>query len=209
MRVRNVLIILKFMSALDKIMYTLVVEDVLGGLFISVPPGYVACIYDMGRGVLKKVLTPGLHLKIPFWQKAKLFNIQTLEYNICHDFDVTNIRGLGDVPLKAVTLDRNEIVVEGTCLIRLDVKMVPLIWQNIGEDFVAKIVRPTIRSRVKMISSRYTFNDLTSVLRDQIEKDITDELGRIFQPRGIIVENFLLHEIQRISIGDTVAKTTE
>ena len=61
-------------DSLDKLMYSFVMEDVLKGVFVTVPPGYVACVYDMGRGVLKKVLTPGLHLKIPFWQKAKLFN---------------------------------------------------------------------------------------------------------------------------------------
>ena len=38
-------------------MYSFGVEDVLKGLFIYVPPGYVAWVYDLGRGVLKKVLT--------------------------------------------------------------------------------------------------------------------------------------------------------
>src|SRR3989339_202007 len=65
-------------DSLDKIMYSFVVEDVLKGFFITVPPGYVACVYDLGRGVLKKVLHPGLHLKIPFWQRAKLFNTQDI-----------------------------------------------------------------------------------------------------------------------------------
>ena len=50
-------------ESLDKIMYSFVLEDVIKGVFIHVPPGYVACVYDMGRGVLRKVLTPGLHLK--------------------------------------------------------------------------------------------------------------------------------------------------
>src|SRR3989344_4984055 len=86
-------------DSLDKIVYSFVMEDVLKGLFIHVPPGYVACVYDLGQGVLKKVLTPGLHLKIPFWQKAKLFNIQTLEYSISKDFNPENLRGLGDVPI--------------------------------------------------------------------------------------------------------------
>ena len=78
-------------DSLDKIMYSFVVEDVLKGFFITVPPGYVACVYDLGRGVLRKVLHPGLHLKIPFWQRAKLFNTQTLEYNISKEFNVENI----------------------------------------------------------------------------------------------------------------------
>ena len=58
----------------DKLVVGFLVDEVVGGFFISVPPGHIACIYDRGRGVLKRVLGPGLHLKIPFWQIAKLFN---------------------------------------------------------------------------------------------------------------------------------------
>ena len=83
---------------LDQMMYSFVMEDVLKGLFIHVPPGYVACVYDLGRGVLKKVMMPGLHLKIPFWQKAKLFNTQTLEYSISHEFQPEQVRAMGDTP---------------------------------------------------------------------------------------------------------------
>ncbi|MBU1180207.1 hypothetical protein KJ885_04650 [Patescibacteria group bacterium] len=182
-------------DSLDKIVYSFVMEDVLKGLFIHVPPGYVACVYDLGQGVLKKVLTPGLHLKIPFWQKAKLFNIQTLEYSIAADFNPENIKGLGDTPINAVTGDSKNIHIEGTVLLRLDMEYIPMIWQWVGEDFVAKIVRPTIRSRLRMIASRYSHNDILSANRDGVEVDIKHELERIFSPRGIKVENVLLSEI--------------
>lgn len=182
-------------DSLDKIVYSFVMEDVLKGLFIHVPPGYVACVYDLGQGVLKKVLTPGLHLKIPFWQKAKLFNIQTLEYSISMDFNPENIKGLGDTPIKSVTSDNKIINMEGTVLLRLDMEYIPMIWQWVGEDFVAKIVRPTVRSRLRMISSRYTHSEILSGKRDEVEVDIKHELERIFSPRGIKVENVLLSEV--------------
>src|SRR3990172_10326401 len=108
-------------ESLDKIMYSFVVEDVLKGLFIHVPPGYLACVYDLGRGVLKKVLTQGLHLKIPFWQKAKLFNTQTLEYSISRKFNPENEQGLGDTPVVATSNDGKRISIEGTVLLRLDI----------------------------------------------------------------------------------------
>ncbi|MBI4457860.1 hypothetical protein HY633_02770 [Candidatus Uhrbacteria bacterium] len=186
-------------ESLDKIMYSFVVEDVLKGLFIYVPPGYVACVYDLGRGVLKKVLTPGLHLKIPFWQKAKLFNTQTLEYSVSRKFDAENVQGMGDVPIVAQTADGKRISVEGTVLLRLDVNQIPTIWQNIGDDFVAKIVRPTIRSRMRMIASRYNHQDIVSIRRDAVEVETKNELERIFYPRGIFVENVLLSEINQVS----------
>src|SRR3989338_6580636 len=127
-------------DSLDKIMYTFVVEDVLKGFFIHVPPGYVACVYDLGRGVLRKVYEPGLHLKIPFWQKAKLFNTQTIEYNINRNFDPNKPKLMGDMPVICKAADGRSVKVEGTVLLRLDVDRIPEIWQSIGEEFVEKII---------------------------------------------------------------------
>lgn len=186
-------------ESIDKLMYTFVMEDVLKGLFIYVPPGYVACVYDLGRGVLKKVLTPGLHFKIPFWQKAKLFNTQTLEYSISRNFNAGNERAMGDIPIAAVSSDGKRIGVEGTILLRLDVHQIPIIWQTIGEDFVEKIIRPTVRSRIRMVASRFGQSDIMGPKRDEVETELKNELERIFYARGIFVENVLLSEIGNIS----------
>lgn len=181
---------------LDKMMYSFVMEDVLKGFFIKVPPGYVACVYDLGRGVLKKVLRPGLHLKVPFWQKAKLFNTQTLEYNISKDFDLKKVNLMGDEPVRVVALDEKSAIIEGTVLLRLDKEQIPYIWQNIGEEFVEKIIRPTVRSRIRLIASRYNLQDIISSKRDEVETQLKHELERIFYPRGILVENVLLSEVK-------------
>lgn len=196
-------------DSLDKLMYSFVVDDVLKGLFIYVPPGYVACVYDLGRGVLKKVLTPGLHLKIPFWQKAKLFNVQTLEYSISRQFNMEHERALGDIPTAAICQDNKRVGVEGTILLRLDVHQVPAIWQTIGEDFVAKIVRPTIRSRIRMVFSRYNYQDIIGTKRSDVETELKQELERIFYARGIFVENVLLSEISQIGADKSMEKSKE
>ncbi|PIR74338.1 MAG: hypothetical protein COU35_02715 [Candidatus Magasanikbacteria bacterium CG10_big_fil_rev_8_21_14_0_10_47_10] len=185
-------------QSLDKLMYSFVMEDVLKGFFIYVPPGYVACVYDLGRGVLKKVLTPGLHFKIPFWQKAKLFNTQTLEYSISRDFNPQNEKAMGDIPIAAVSQNGQRMGVEGTILLRLDIHQIPAIWQTIGEDFVAKIIRPTVRSRIRMVASRFDQAEIMGAKRDSVETELKNELERIFYSRGIFVENVLLSEIGNI-----------
>lgn len=182
-------------EGLDKLMYSFVVEDVLKGFFIHVPPGYVATVYDLGRGVLKKIYKPGLHLKVPFWQKAKLFNTQTLEYDISKKFDPDKPELLGDTPITAKTSDAKNITVEGTVLLRLDPEQIPEIWQSIGDKFTQKIIRPTIQSRIRMIAAKYTMEELTTSKRGDVEIDARQELEKIMYPRGIFVENVLLKEI--------------
>ena len=193
-------------ESLDKLMYSFVMEDVLKGFFIYVPPGYVACVYDLGRGVLKKVLTPGLHFKIPFWQKAKLFNTQTLEYSISREFNPQNEKAMGDIPIAAVSQDNKRMGVEGTILLRLDVHQMPAIWQTIGEDFIAKIIRPTVRSRIRMVASRFDQAEIMGKKRDAVETELKNELERIFYSRGIFVENVLLSEIGNIGDYERTAK---
>jgi len=182
-------------DGLDKMMYSFVVEDVLKGFFINVPPGYVAAVYDLGRGVLKKIYKPGLHLKIPFWQKAMLFNTQTLEYDISKKFNPDKPALLGDTPITATTSDGKKISIEGTILLRLDPEQIPEIWQSIGEKFVEKIVRPTIQSRLRMIAAKYKLEEVCTTKRDQFEVASRQELERILYPRGIFIENVLLKEV--------------
>jgi hypothetical protein len=90
--------------------------------------------------------------------------------------------------------------VEGTLLLRLDIHQIPAIWQTIGEDFVAKIIRPTVRSRIRMVASRFLFRYCGSK-RDQVENELKNERNASLC-RGIFVENvcFLKLAIFKITL---------
>ena len=109
---------------------------------------------------------------------------------------------MGDELIRIVSADNRAALVEGTILMRLDIEQIPHIWQNIGEEFVGKIIRPTIRSRLRMIATKYNLKDLMSTLRAQIEIETKQELEKIFYSRGILVENVLLSEIKPISSSE-------
>jgi regulator of protease activity HflC (stomatin/prohibitin superfamily) len=168
------------------------------GLFISVPPGHVACVFDRGQGVLKKVWKPGLHLKLPFWQKAKLFNVQTLEYEIKKDFDMTDPSIMGDEAISARESDNDEVLIQGTILFRLDENEVPRVWQEVGEDYVEKIIRPITRSRIRQVASRHARLDITGKGRGRIEQEIKEELNNSFKQKGIIIEDVLLSQVDKV-----------
>lgn len=188
--------------SLDELVVSFFVDEVVGGFFISVPPGHVACIYDRGRGVLPRVWGPGLHLKIPFWQIAKLFNAQILEYTISEGFDSHKKEALGDEAINANTSDGKLIQVEGSILFKIDKTKAPLIWENIGEGFVSKVIRPVARSRIRSVLSEITIEQLTAY-RTQIEKKVKEELNHIFQDKGLICEGFLLSEIKYLGDPNT------
>ncbi|MEA3355033.1 MAG: SPFH domain-containing protein [Patescibacteria group bacterium] len=179
----------------DKLVVSFLVDEVVGGFFVNVPPGHVACIHDLGRGVLKTVRGPGLHLKIPFWQRAKLFNSQVIEYLIRHDFDLSNKESMGDEALVVKTSDDNNVQVEGSILLKINKARANELWENIGESFISKLVRPASRSRIRSVLSEVSMNQLTTY-RPQVEKKISNELNNIFNKAGIICDEFLLSEVK-------------
>jgi regulator of protease activity HflC (stomatin/prohibitin superfamily) len=179
----------------DRLVVSFLVDEVVGGFFISVPPGHVACVYDRGRGVLPRVWGPGLHLKIPFWQVAKLFNAQILEYSIRKDFDLSASKeALGDNPIITTTQDGKDISIEGSILFRIDRNNAPELWENLGENVVSKVVRPFSRSRISSVFSELTLEEIKQN-RSRLEQLVKDDLNSHFQNKGLNCEGFLLAEV--------------
>lgn len=186
----------------DRLVVSFLVDEVVGGFFISVPPGHVACVYDRGRGVLPQVWGPGLHFKIPFWQIAKLFNAQILEYAIRRNFDYSqNKEALGDEPIVTTTKDGKTVSMEGSILFRIDKHNAPELWENLGENVVSKVVRPFSRSRIGAGFSFFTAQEIASN-RNQIENLLKDDLNRSFEDKGLICEGVLLSEVKLLENGN-------
>ncbi len=185
------------MADFDKLVVSFLVDEVVGGFFISVPPGHVACVYDRGRGVLNKVLNPGLHLKIPFWQVAKLFNAQILEYTIRDSFDIQDTESLGDEPILTTTKDNQSVSVEGSILFRIDKANAPELWENIGDNFISKVIRPYSRSRISNIFTQFDSSNLIQN-RGKIEQLLKDELTKLFADKGLNVEGVLLSRLKML-----------
>ena len=182
----------------DRLVVSILVDEVAGGFFISVPPGHVAVLYDRGRGVIDRIYEPGLHLKIPFWQVAKLFNAQTIEYNISKGLDLSNEEIFGDGPINCVTADNKLVTIEGTILFHINKDAVPQMWENIGDKFVSKLIRPVSRSRIRQVIAKYTFQDVQTKNRRDIEEEILSEIDAIFRPKGLITESVLLSEVNLV-----------
>ncbi len=192
------------MASFDKLVISFLVDEVAGGFFVDVPPGHVATVYDRGRGVLKHTWGPGLHFKIPFWQKAKIFSGQTMEYTISSGFNIEeNREALGDDAITATTADNINVTIQGTILVRINKESIVSLWENIGEHFVSKIIRPVSRSRIRTATSDFTFQQLNSSARHDVERRIKDQLDLELGPKGLIVEGVLLSDISQTNLNQT------
>lgn len=179
---------------MDKLILSIAIEDILYGMFVSVPPGYVACIYSHGSGVLLKVLKPGLHVKMPFWHKAKLFNTQIQEYTVAENFDPEKTE-LGDYPIPVVSTDGQHLSLEMTILFHVDAENATSLWQHIGDNYVEKIIRPIVRSRIRTVAADYDAGAFFTSKRAEIERRIHHELVQALANKAIITVDVLLSNI--------------
>lgn len=196
------------MASIDNLLVSLFVDEIVGGFIVTVPPGHVGCIYSVFRGVLKNVWYPGMHFKIPIIHRVKLFNAQLIEYTIAKDVYLKdNKEIMGDELIHAVTADNKFVAVEATVLIKLDTDRLPEIWQNIGENFVSKVVRPVTRSRIRKVLTNHNLAKSLSTDRSLIEDEIKQELRDSLTQHGLFVENFYLSSLTPIeapfNIGDS------
>ena len=187
------------MASIDNLLVSLFVDEVVGGFLVTVPPGHVGCIYSIFRGVLKNVWYPGMHFKVPIIHRVKLFNAQLIEYTVSKDVVLKdNKEIMGDEVINSVTADNRFVAVEATVLIKLDTERLPEIWQNIGENFVSKVVRPVTRSRIRKVLTNHTLVMALSTDRSLIEDEIKEELRESLSPHGLDVENFYLSSLTPI-----------
>jgi len=198
------------MASIDNLLVSLLVDEVVGGFIVTVPPGHVACIYSIFTGVMKNVWYPGMHFKLPIIHRAKLFNAQLIEYTIAKDVTLKdNKEIMGDEVINAVTLDNKFVAVEATVLIKLDTERLPEIWQNIGENFISKVVRPVTRSRIRKVLTNHTLMMALSTDRSLIEDEVARELRESLAGHGLDVENFYLSSLTPIEGGQLTENPTE
>src|SRR6266850_2523974 len=81
-------------------------------------------------------------------------------------------------------------------LFRLDKDKAAEVYQKIGENYAEKIVEPTLRAAIRASTSAHSANALYTNARELVQLQIQDELRAQLAPRGVIVENVLLRDVQ-------------
>src|ERR1700722_19715487 len=70
------------------------------------------------------------------------------------------------------------------------------VFQKIGADYENVVVEPTLRSAIREATASHTANALYTGEREEVAKQIFDQVVAQLTPRGLIVEKVLLRDIQ-------------
>src|SRR5213594_3661511 len=145
----------------------------------SIPTGNVGVLTLFGR-VTGETLPEGIHLVNPLKSVQKL-SIQT-----------QSVKESANVPSNEGLI----LALDTSLLFRLDKNKAAFVYQTVGENYAEKIVEPTLRAAIRASTSAHSANALYTNARELVQQQIQDELTAQLAPRGVIVENVLLRDVQ-------------
>jgi regulator of protease activity HflC (stomatin/prohibitin superfamily) len=145
----------------------------------SIPTGNVGVLTLFGR-VTGETLPEGIHLVNPLKSVQKL-SVQT-----------QSVKESANVPSNEGLI----LALDTSLLFRLDKTMAAQVYQTVGADYAEKIVEPTLRAAIRASTSAHTANALYTNARELVQQQIQDELTKQLAPRGVVVENVLLRDVQ-------------
>jgi regulator of protease activity HflC (stomatin/prohibitin superfamily) len=158
----------------------LIIVAVLAGSSTScVRTGHVGVVTTFGR-VTGRTMPEGIHLINPISRVHEL-DIKTLE-----------ITERASVPSKEGLI----MGVEATVLYHLQPDRAADVFQKIGANYANVLLVPNFRSAMRAVTAANTASSLYSDAREGIARQILADVQAQVQPRGLVIENVLLRDLQ-------------
>ncbi|PKL75000.1 MAG: protease [Candidatus Melainabacteria bacterium HGW-Melainabacteria-1] len=159
---------------------------------VVVSAGERAVVFDNFRGVLPDVRNEGMTFVLPFVQKAVRYDIKTQTYNLgTTDADASSA-GASEAAIEARTADGQTVQIELSARFQPKEDEVWKLHQEVGQNYLYKIIVPEIRSVVRTIVAQYNVMDVYSAKRMLIQTQIDDALRKTFDKYYIRLNEVLI-----------------
>ena len=159
---------------------------------VVVPAGTSAVVFDNFRGVLKDVRGEGMTFVMPFVQKAVKYDVRTQTYNLGTNDADSGSHGTSEAAIEARTKDGQTVQMELSVRFQLNQAEVWKLHQEVGQDYLYKIIIPEVRSVVRTIVAQYDVMDVYSAKRVMIQQQMEGLLTTSFQKYYLHLNEILI-----------------
>ena len=156
---------------------------IVGGILIDsvviVPAGHRAVL--MRFGAVRGELNEGIHLVMPFVNSTELIEVRTQKE---------------ESQASAASKDLQTVTTILALNFHVEPSRVDDLYRDVGRDYVSRIIDPAVQESLKVVTARYTAEELVRVraqVKDEVEKEITERLTTyniIVEPNGLSIVNF-------------------
>jgi len=171
-------------------------------IFYKVKASERAVVFKTLSGTLEKdeLIGPGWHMKAP-WNDVFLYEIA--EQNIEEQLDILAKNGL-------------EITVDVTVRFHPKPDKIGTIQENFRGEYINVLVKPEVRSTVRLVMGRYTADEIYSTKRAEVESAIKEETlailgapGNEIVMKGLLIRSIKLPEQIKTSIENKLKQEQE
>ena len=148
---------------------------------ITIDSGYAGVIYKpFSNGVdTKTTYGEGFHLIAP-WNK--MFKYEVRQQEVFEKLAVLSSNGL-------------EIKLEASIWCQPRYEALGLLHQKRGQEYIERVIRPSVRSATRSVVGRYTPEQIYSSKRDAIQKEIFDETKKILDRQYLQLNDILIRDV--------------
>jgi regulator of protease activity HflC (stomatin/prohibitin superfamily) len=165
---------------------------VLVNTVLVVDAGQIAVVFNSLTGHLSS-REPGTHLMIPGVQKAILYDSRVQTYTMSAAYNEGEIKG--DDALDATTQDGQVVKVDVSVRFHVDATKVTDLHQHIGVDFVDKVVRPEVRTTVRLTVANYPVTEVYSSKRLEVQTKSLEALRPRFLASYLVIDEVLIRRV--------------
>lgn len=163
------------------------------GAMVIVPAGFRGAVFNAMNGVEKRTLSEGTHLLVPILESPVLYEVRTQTYTMSHAFDEGEKQG--DDSVTALSADGQKVHIDVSVRYHLNADEIFKLHDQIGPQYLAKIIRPEAQTVIRNIVSRYTVTQLYSNARQDIQEQMKQQMLTGLGKYNIILDDLLLRNI--------------
>jgi regulator of protease activity HflC (stomatin/prohibitin superfamily) len=163
-------------------------------IYIVIDPGEKAVIFNKATGNLRVTPNEGFYFLVPLVEEPTVYDMKARTYTM----SIAQLEGeiKGDDSLQALTSDGQTVLLDISVRYHPDPDHLDRLHRSLGIDYVNKVIRPQVRSTVRMIVSDYPVLDVYSGKRTQIQAKLEQQLRESFKKNYITLEEVLLRNVQ-------------
>lgn len=173
-----------------------------GSVIKIIPAGHVGVVFNLFGGVEKRVLKEGVNFLIPVIESVTVYDGRKISYDFTDDYG----RATVGQSIKCQTNDGQTIAIDVTVTTHIDKGTAWQIHQNIGKDYVEKLIVPQTRSIFRNVVAKYPIDIVYTTGRTGLALDAKNALKRSFAKSGLYLDELL---IRGLSFSQTFAEAVE
>ncbi len=183
---------IKAIGTLQMIMVTGMIISIIAASVAQIGAGYIGVPILFGN-VQDNILRSGLNIVNPLVEVEKL-DTRIQAYTMSGVKDEGTVKG--DDAIVVLSSDGLSMKLDVTVWFKLSENEAPNLLRNIGIDYVEKIVRPATRTAMRDVSVGFTATEMYSTKREDFIAQISKNLEKSFEGKGILMEKILLRNIE-------------